>query len=660
MRMIKKNIKKMGFLEMCVLTALFALGTPPFQADAFQSKVGEVDITFDSTFSVGGSVRVEKTDYDLVGKSNQKQFENDPTTTADDTAYLTDLADKTNPVPKGAWNPNSDDGNLNFGRGFFSQAISGVHEIDVRWKTYGVFTRANWFYDHYLMEESNDMRWDIMEESDIKDNHGRDFDLLDYFFYSSFNVAEYPVAFRLGSQVINWGEAGFIPHGMNVSNPINAAKFRVPGAEIKDALVPQGTVFSSIGLGHGFSLDAYYQYEWEETTPDSPGTYFSTSDVVGPGGDYLQLGFSQYTDYHGMDMNSPANVLASKYFVVKRDYDKKADDQGQYGVKLGVQAESLNDTEFNFYYANYHSKTPMINMDKLDNVTYAQFIGAALNPAASDYTVQPAYRLVYPEDISLFGMSFNTLLPFGVACGGEVAYRKDEPYQIDAQELSFKMLESISDAGISPVYAGLSQIPGTYAQGEEIKGYVRLDTINWDVNFTKMFYNWAGFDEILLLTEVGFTRIKNMPHRDELRLETPGTDRSASLRRAWPSGTDADSNFKKASGGLEGIQTSHSFADPFSWGYVLVTKGTLYDVFQGVNMSPLVVFRHDVDGTAPTSAGTFIQGRKQIDLKLGFDWRQNWSFDLGYTIFTGGEGHTGTANLLEDRDYVSFNLKYSI
>lgn len=658
---MKKTLRK-GCLKKlmgCLFTAFIVLGALPFQAGAFQSKAGEVDITFDSTFSVGGSIRVEEIDYDLVGKSNQKQFENSPATAADDAAFLTDIADKTNGVPRGAWNPNSDDGDLNFDTGFFSQAVSGVHELDVRYGNHGFFSRVNWFYDHYMMNETDDMRWDIMDESEFEENHGQDIDLLDCFFYSSFNLGNYPMSFRLGSQVINWGEAGFIPHGMNVSNPMNAARFRVPGAEIKDALVPEGTVSASIGLWKGFTVDAYYQYEWEETTIDSPGTYFSTSDVAGPGANSLQLGFSQFADYHSADMNTPANILSSKYFVVERVSDKKADDQGQGGVKLGWQAEALNDTEFNFYYANYHSKIPMLNMDKVV-ADKGKFIGGYLSPATSDYTLTPTYRLVYPEDIQLFGVSFNTLLPFGIACGGEMAFRKDEPYQIDGQELSFKMLEGLSDAGISPAYAGLSQIKDTVAPGDEIQGYVRLDSINWDINFTKMFNNIAYLDELLVLTEFGCTRIRNMPDHDTLRLETPGTDRSANERRAWASGTVADSNFIKASGGLEGTQTSSSFADDVSWGYVLVTKGTIYDTFWGVNMSPLVVFRHDVDGTAPSSAGTFIQGRKQIDLKLGFDWKQNWSFDLGYTIFTGGGGHTGTANLLEDRDYVSFNLKYSI
>ena len=675
-----ENMKKKEILlpfskrrYLCLFTVLLLLGALPFQAAAFQTRLGEVDVTFDSTFSIGGSFRVEERDDDLVGKCNQPQYGiNDPTTTMDDGPFLAEIADKTDGTPNGAWQPNMDDGNLNFDRGFFSQTVKGIHELDLRWRSYGFFTRANWFYDHYLMQESDDMRWDIMKNDDIKDNHGRDIDILDYFFYSTFDVGPFPMAFRLGFQVINWGEAALISHGMNVSNPLDAAKFRVPGAEVKDALVPQGSVYASIGLTNNLNFDAYYQYEWEETKPDSPGTYFSTNDIAGPGAKWLQLGYAQYADYQGNDMNTVSNVLFSRYWVVERDNDDKADDQGQFGLKFGWYAEFLNETEFNFYYSNYHSHTPMICMDKLsaDSAKLQDAIVKSLSGQPTDYTLSPQYRLVYPEDIQLFGMSFNTLLPFGIACGGEVAYRKDEPYQIDTSEIVFKMLETISEAvPFISTYSGLSQIGTTweddvtYAQGEQIKGYVRLDSINWDINFTKMFFNMMGMEKIVVMTEIGVTKINNMPDPDKLRLETSGTDRSGNDKRAWEKDENGNlvdgSNFSKSLG-VEGVQPQSDFADDLAWGYVMLIRGTFNDMFWGVNVSPLVVFRHDVDGTTPSSAGTFIQGRKKIDLKLGFDWRQNWSFDLGYTIFTGGDGSTGTANMLEDRDYVSFNLKYAI
>jgi len=41
---------------------------------------------------------------------------------------------------------------------------------------------------------------------------------------------------RLGRQVISWGESTFIPNGINVINPIDVARLRTPGSELREAL----------------------------------------------------------------------------------------------------------------------------------------------------------------------------------------------------------------------------------------------------------------------------------------------------------------------------------------------------------------------------------------------------------------------------------------
>ena len=39
----------------------------------------------------------------------------------------------------------------------------------------------------------------------------------------------------------------------------------------------------------------------------------------------------------------------------------RADDSGQYGAAFRMFAPGLNETEFGFYYLNYHSRLPTIN-----------------------------------------------------------------------------------------------------------------------------------------------------------------------------------------------------------------------------------------------------------------------------------------------------------
>ncbi len=61
--------------------------------------------------------------------------------------------------------------------------------------------------------------------------------------------------------------------------------------------------------------------------------------------------------------------------------------------------------------------------------------------ATHEYAQTAHYFTEYPDDIQLFGVSFNTQLgTTGVALQGEVSYRQDVPLQYDDVELLFAAL----------------------------------------------------------------------------------------------------------------------------------------------------------------------------------------------------------------------------
>jgi len=74
-------------------------------------------------------------------------------------------------------------------------------------------------------------------------------------------------------------------------------------------------------------------------------------------------------------------------------------------------------------------------------------------------------------------------------------------------------------------------------------------------------------------------------------------------------------------------------------------------------MNPRIVFSHDVKGITPDPLFMFIEDRKSIAAGISFDYQSRWSADFSYNSFFGG---VGTTNKMEDRDYVSFSIKYSI
>ena len=159
--------------------------------------------------------------------------------------------------------------------------------------------------------------------------------------------------------MLNWGESTFIPGGLSVINSVDVSALRVAGAELREAFRPEGMVWGSFDLSSNLSVEGFYQYEWEETVIDPPGTFFSTNDFAGLGGETVFLVFATFRTpgcrrgwYAGpwtiRSWGSPAP-------------DPEVEDDGQYGLALRWFVPELDGTEFGFYFVNYHSRLPTIN-----------------------------------------------------------------------------------------------------------------------------------------------------------------------------------------------------------------------------------------------------------------------------------------------------------
>jgi hypothetical protein len=134
-----------------------------------------------------------------------------------------------------------------------------------------------------------------------------------------------------------------------------------------------------------------------------------------------------------------------------------------------------------------------------------------------------------------------------------------------------------------------------------------------------------------------------MPGKSTLRLDGPGT---------YVSGNAV---VGPATHPGKPIEDSEHFADATSWGYVLVGRLDYYNVIRSVNLSPRIGWKHDVQGNAPGPGGNFLEGRKAISFGLNAVYQNSWSADINYTNYFGAGRH----NLINDRDFISFNIKYS-
>lgn len=670
--------------------ALLGAATAPVQAASWQ--FGDVSVSLDSSFTVATSIRTENRDWSLIGNNNQYQFDWTGYNAATNVIYPS--ADVWSLAENGSYSANGDLGDLAHDPGqAFSTQVSGNHELDINFGDYGFFARGFWFYDFEQMNNERDyanpitgQKYDLCADPEAKDLLCQDVRLLDAFFYGDWWIGDKPFTLRVGRQVISWGESTFIQHGINTTNPVDVTRARAPGAELKEVFIPVGMVYASLGLSDTVSVSAYYQYEWEKSWLPVGGSYFATNDFAGEGGqsNNIQLGFTGNPDIDldflmaslnglgdALRAGGDASQISQAYLayptkVAIRGYsdaaDNKPSDQGQYGLRLTWFAEELNQTEMSFYHINYHSQRPLISGVTSDFT--AAGIGADLNYLAmntitkDNITNLRAFtqaQFYYPEDIKLYGYSFNTNIGT-TALSGEFAYRVDEPLQIDDVELLYMgMPEQLANAGLRPDLAGISQLNNIgldVGPGETADGYLFSDT--WQVQFTAshVFGPALGTDNLILLGEVGYVNIVDFPDPNIIRLNAPGTGRTPSLEPT-PDGNPRTGLHTGLSNGPE----TNPFATQDAWGYRLLAVADFNNVFSGINMRARATFSHDVDGTTPDPLYLFLEDSKSASVAVTFDYLSRWSATASYSAFWGG---IGTTNALSDRDFVSFNIKYSI
>ncbi|MBB5014416.1 DUF1302 domain-containing protein [Rehaibacterium terrae] len=620
-------------------------------ASAFEFSRGELSGSFDTTISYGASWRMQDRDDNLLAKSHF-----DPTLAAQIAAlqaqgrYLD--AQALQLAARGRFSANRDDGNLKYDKhDLISNAIKITPELKLTWRDWGLFTRATYFYDF----ENADRR-DLTREA--RDRIGERFRLLDAFAWRDFTFGEEGTGtIRVGNQVISWGESTFITNGINVINAVDLSALRVAGAELKEAFLPVNSVWASFNLNQNLSFELTYLLEWEEIEIDASGTYFSANDFASPGGSYVMLGFGTvpqpvnnpelfwqtcFAGPAGFANSDRLGELSARYGqatalqligagcsgAFPRAPNRHAKDSGQYGAAMRYFASALNETEFGLYYLRYHSRLPLIS-------------GIAVTGAAPN---TGRYFLEYPEGIHLFGLSWNTMLPWGVAMQGELSYRPNMPLQIDDVELLFAGLTPLNIAIPQPGLRFRSQL-GSYGFGQEIRGWEEHKVSQVQSTFTKVFGpgNWLGAQQIATVLEVGATKVWDLPDPGVLRYEGEGTDTGG--------GPDI------STGDLRNPFTQRGgFPTSFSWGYRLAMRADYNNVFgTAFNLSPRLAFNHDVNGITPGPGGNFLEGRKSYTLGVEALYLNKLAFDLSYTVFSGGKPF----NQIHDRDFASFSVRYS-
>jgi len=594
---------------------------------AIEISKGELTGSFDTTISYGAAWRASDLSEDYVGKVVLNPL----------VGGLDNAAQRAAP---GRWSVNNDDGNLNYPNGgdMVSHTIKFTSELDLRYRNFGMFTRFMGFYDF----ENSDQDF-LSKEAD--ERVGSDVRLLDLYVWAEHEVGDRFLNWRLGRQVVSWGESTFIQGGINVINPVDVSRLRVAGAELKEAFEGVNMLWGTIDLTPNLSLEALYMFEYREIIPDPAGAYFGTNDIATPGASYVMLNWGTtpqpvinpdlyqpvclQAEYGAADTPYPPQVLGQicAGATFPRMDSKFPSDSGQFGAALRWFVESMNSTEFGFYFLNYHSRLPLIS-------------GRAVS---SPYPISGQYWTEYPEDIQLWGASFNSNIGTW-ALSGEVSYRPNAPLQVDDVEILFAGLTPFTASLPIPPYFKFKSQLGEFGFGEEIRGWEEHKSWQAQATTTKLFgpNNFLRANQIAFVAEAGLNYVSDLPDKDVLRFNGPGTDTGGG-------GDVLTTDVRNPQTETDG------FADDFSWGYRMLARATYNNAIGPMTLLPRIAWAHDVSGTTPGPGGSFIDGRKALTLGLGFNYLQKWVFDLAYTNYSGG----GKYNLMYDRDFYAASVRYS-
>jgi hypothetical protein len=132
----------------------------------------------------------------------------------------------------------------------------------------------------------------------------RGFDVLNAYVYGSSDFDNTYVDWTIGRQVTNWGEATFIPIGMNgfTTNALDLTKLRGPGSTIREALIPNNQITVSTPLSNGMNVEAFVQLEHRPINFDPAGSFYG-SEIIGTGGKMITNGMYNKENKYFDDCN---------------------------------------------------------------------------------------------------------------------------------------------------------------------------------------------------------------------------------------------------------------------------------------------------------------------------------------------------------------------
>jgi hypothetical protein len=301
------------------------------------------------------------------------------------------------------------------------------------------------------------------------------------------------------------------------------------------------------------------------------------------------------------------------------------------------------------------------------------FDGAEILTYASDIGL----FIEYPEDIGVFGFSFNTtLLGWGVQ--GDFTYRNDAPFQIDTDSLTIAAaMEQCAFASVGDLMAtfeALGTIPGHTcfsggtagsAAGIPISGVMRNEMWTGQIGTTATFTasDWwvdmIGADLGVLVTEAGVVYVPGVEDTWLDKYDPDGFGPANPTRVPVQYQNTGCQGSDLPLGGLLGLDRKASKncrPNDFSAGLVMLARVEYNNAFDsGFTIAPQLVYTYDFEGTTPSPYGNYLEDRQSIGMSVTGTLNNNFRVGASYSNFFGGH----IANKSKDTDFASVTASYS-
>ncbi len=526
---------------------------------------------------------------------------------------------------------NYDDGDRNFkSHSLINNRLTGLAELLLRGPNYGLSLSGDGFYDQVYHHPNDNDSPDTINKVELPVNRftdgaryydGQRLRLLDAYAYGNWRLGPHQdLDLRVGRQVVAWGEALFFSGIATAQAPADATKAFVPGVETKDILLPSNQIALKLGLTDALTFQGYYKLEFKATELNPVGDYFSITDAVGPGAEFIYL--SQNPFYGLAPLPAPFNLPLGELipgtpqnWTAARGGDIKPSDYAQYGVSLLYQLTAQ--TSVGAYYLRYSDTEPNVVLTEGYQTLLAPLavlpqplqgilqgveagilaptgqppppVTQALTSQSIGVQVPVSYNVKYFDGIHMGALSFSTQA-LGISFAGEASYRDGIDLLVNpASPLVTRGKTSQADLSALQVLG-----PGWF------------------------------WDSLNLVGEAGYIHIN---------------------------GVDAVNGVTQLSNGAGPVSKNawaYSFLGTFGWN----------NVFPGWDIDAPLTFQGIATGSPPpgTFGSLWGQGDKRASVGVNFSRLQRLTLGLTYSAFL-GQPNLGQ-HPYADRDYVGCNIKY--